>query len=403
MGNFRRWWGQLLPHAPVLVGLALAAGLLVYRLGSLPVPGLLSGVEVTASEHSESFQQLVERPLYLPLTGLQYVLLRVAPLHDVSALRLASVLWAILAIAAALFIVRRWYGSRILLFATAMTITAAGFLHYGRLATFDVLYLLALPLLIASHILLSHTPLRRWAIAGWLLTLGFLCYIPGMVWFVILQAVWQRQAAREGFMALKGAWWRQSALVAGAVLGLVPLICGFVRNLNHDYILTWFGLPTEIPAFMDVLKNAAGGGLFIFTSTPADPARWLGRVPLLGAFMLICFVAGVLFYLRHLKAERTQLLASITGIAFVLLAAGGPVSRPLLIPLVYLIAFGGLAYILHYWLKLFPLNPFARRLGIGLVTIAVALVCMYNLRHYYVAWPHNSDVRAAFDKPFTRP
>jgi hypothetical protein len=113
--------------------------------------------------------------------------------------------------------------------------------------------------------------------------------------------------------------------------------------------------------------------------------------------MIVCFLAGILFYLSHIKAERTQLLLALSAIGLLLTAAGGAVPRSLLVPLIYLVSFGGLAYILHYWLKLFPVNPIARRTGISLVAIAVALACAYNVRHYFVAWPHNPATQAAYN------
>jgi hypothetical protein len=145
-----------------------------------------------------------------------------------------------------------------------------------------------------------------------------------------------------------------------------------------------------------IVKNLAASLSFIFFRTPEDPSRWLGTVPLLGAFVLVCLAAGGLFYASHLRAERTRLLISLGLISFLLLAAGGPVSRSLLVPLLYIVAFGGLAYLIHYWLTLFPRNVTARWLGISIICVAVGLTVTYNLRHYFVAWPHNPDTHAAF-------
>jgi hypothetical protein len=87
---------------------------------------------------------------------------------------------------------------------------------------------------------------------------------------------------------------------------------------------------------------------------------------------------------------------SLSIISFLLLIVGGPVMRTILVPLLYIVAFGGVAYLLHFWLGMFPRNVTARWLGIGIVCLAIGLTITYNLRHYFVAWPHNSDTHTAF-------
>jgi hypothetical protein len=80
---------------------------------------------------------------------------------------------------------------------------------------------------------------------------------------------------------------------------------------------------------------------------------------------------------------------------------GGAAYLSLVVPLLYIFAATGIAYLLHEWLRVFPLNPVARKLGIGLVVVAVAVSCSYNLRAYYVAWPHNAATQTAFRAPPT--
>jgi hypothetical protein len=220
-------------------------------------------------------------------------------------------------------------------------------------------------------------------------------YVPGAVWFVLLQLIWQRQLLAEAFGKLRNWFWQLLAVLL-PTLALVPLAYGFFKHLDIAYALNWLGLPSTVPTYTQVAKNFAASLSFIFFRTPYDPSRWLGTLPLLGAFILVCLVAGCLFYGSHLHAERTRLLLSLTFISFLLLVAGGPVSRSILVPLLYIVAFGGLAYLLHYWIGMFPRNITARWLGIGVVCVAIGLTVTYNLRHYFVAWPHNQDTRAAF-------
>jgi hypothetical protein len=68
----------------------------------------------------------------------------------------------------------------------------------------------------------------------------------------------------------------------------------------------------------------------------------------------------------------------------------------LLIPLLYVFVATGIAYLLKEWLKVFPRNPVARNFGIGLLVIAIVTSVVYNVRAYYVAWPHAATTKAVF-------
>jgi hypothetical protein len=389
-------WAGLRTHWQVLLGLVGGVLILLFRLTTLPVTGKLSMVEFVTGQQNGTLHGIIKEPLFLPYDLLQWAATSLLPGHAVLATRLPSVLFGITSLLAMTYIGRRWYGQRTVIFGFIVLVTSAAFLHSARLGTYDIVYFAALPLLLAAHIALLHGPRRFWSLVCWLLVSLFLVYIPGMVWFVVLQAVWQRSLLIEAFQQL-GGWLKTGALVIVSLLGLAPLVYGFVAQDLPGYVATWLGLPTSIPAGIEIAKNAAAALLFVWARTPSDPVRWLGELPLFGAFLLLCLVAGIIFYAQHWRAERTQLLASISLVTLALLAAGGPVVRSLAVPVAYLVAFAGLAYVLHFWLRLFPNNQTARRLGIGLVCVALGLTTVYNLRHYFVAWPHTPETEQAFN------
>jgi hypothetical protein len=105
---------------------------------------------------------------------------------------------------------------------------------------------------------------------------------------------------------------------------------------------------------------------------------------------------GVLFYAKHLQAPRTRLLGSMFILGAVLFALGGPVPFTVLVPIAYLFVVAGIAYLLHEWLSVFPRNPLARSLGYGVLALAVTLSCTYNLRAYFIAWPHSRTTVTTF-------
>jgi uncharacterized membrane protein (DUF485 family) len=68
----------------------------------------------------------------------------------------------------------------------------------------------------------------------------------------------------------------------------------------------------------------------------------------------------------------------------------------MLVPVVYLILTTGIAYMLHDWFKVFPNNPIARSVGIGVIAVAILLTSVYQTRSYFVAWRYSTETRQAF-------
>jgi hypothetical protein len=392
--NKIRSFGSLIKNHGVLVALGVViTGLFLYRLGSLAGPGL-APAETAALQASGSYHDIIANPLYLPLTAPRWLFTTLLPGHFNIAARLPSVLLALISIAALIYIVRHWYKQRTMFFGLVLIASSAWILHVGRLATNDIAYLAAVPILIAIHLLLYDYTEKRVVIFIAAVVFAAMLYIPGLVWLALASLIWQRSEIKD---ALKNLSWPLIALLAGLIiLMLAPLLYGFLHNAHSSYALMWLGLPGSVPTWKEVVKNVAATISFVFVRTPADSARWLGQLPLFDAFMIISFIAGVAFYLKHISAERTKLLLLYGTLGLLLCAVGGSVTRSILVPTVYLVAIGGIAFILHQWLQVFPRNPLARRLGVGMICIAIALSCTYNLRHYFVAWPHNRETAQEF-------
>jgi hypothetical protein len=379
-----------------LVGTGLLVlALYLYRLGSVPTAGLAA--EETANIHAaSSWHSLLSAPLFLPLNAVRWLFTTAFPAHINAASRVPSILLAVLSIMCLTYIVWRWYKQRTMYFGLAIIATSAWILHIGRIASNDIAYLAAVPLLLATHLLLYEYVEKK--IVLYLVAAVFisLLYIPGLLWFVLASVIWQHKEIAEALRILS---WPQRLLLGLLIVALLaPFIYGLTQNMDASYLLTWLGLPASLPSWQMPLKNLTAAILFIFVRTPADPSKWLGQLALLDAFLATAFIAGLVFYLGHIKAERTRLLLVYGSLGLLLCAAGGGVTRSILVPVIYLVAIGGIAYILHQWLQVFPRNPLARRLGIGLVCMAVALSCLYNLRHYFVAWPHNSQTRQVYSE-----
>ncbi len=268
-------------------------------------------------------------------------------------------------------------------------------MHVSRSATYDVEFLWAIPTLLALNVILYEYSDRILAVLTWLAGMLLLLCMPGMVWLIIINLVLQRNELAEAWETLETWWLKSGAIVAviGIVGGLAAL---FYRR--PDLLLPWAGLPAQLDDWLNVLKRFIDAFAYFIVRGPHEPGLWLGRLPILDAFVSAMLIAGLIFYGRHLSAARTRLLLLFTAVSAILTALSTSVRISSLVPLVYIIATAGLAYLLHIWLRVFPRNPLARGLGIGVVILLVSASCLYNLRAYYVAWPHNSETRQVFDE-----
>lgn len=383
--------GRKLP----LWGLALAlvvGWLLLHHLGILT--GGLSATEVKAATDAVGWHGIYNDPLYLPLDLVRSAVFFLAPDHGQLLTRLPNVLFGALAIIGFGWLVRLWHGARIATLATILFATSAWVLHVSRLASFDVLYLLAVPALLLPPLLKKKYPVHlAWIRTGTLVGWASLLYIPGLVWLVVLNLILQHRFVTGCWHDIKH-WWQRALYVLAGLIGLAPLILHLTRSSGN--VVTWLGLPHQLGTATETLRRVAEIPVNLFYKGPLNPELWLGRAPLLDVFALAVCALGIYFYVRHWRSIRSHLLAAFFVSGTVLAGLGGPVSLSLLIPLLYLAVATGLAYLLHEWYAVFPHNPLARNLGLGLLILAVSFSCLYQTRAYFVAWPHNPATHEVF-------
>ena len=371
-----------------LVALGAVTSLMLYRLGS-QLPGLSITERATAGA-LHGWHGLSVNPFFLPLGALRSLSYLVLG-HSAFATRLPNVLFGIITVGLFAILIRFWHGNRTALFATVLFGCSSWLLHVSRLASTDILYLLAVPLLLVVQLLMYKRATNPLVWYGSIAACCLLLYVPGLVWLVALSFYWQRNAIRTGWQRFARPWQRGLYIYAG--VGWLPLLVLRLTDVAH--LKQWLGLP-HIFNVSQIGRQLFFVPVHLFVRGPNDPERWLGHAPLLDVFSLALVALGLYFYVRHYRATRSHLLASYWLVGTLLVGLGGSVTLSLLVPLLYVLAATGVAYLIHEWLQVFPRNPFARQIGIGLVAVAIVVSCGYNLRAYFVAWPHAEPTLAAF-------
>jgi len=374
----------------VALALAVLAALLLYKLGGLV--GGLSAQEASTATAAVGWHGIYHDPFNLPLKVIRSVVYALSPSHGQTLTRLPNTIFGALAVAALFWLIRTWHGWRTAVVTTILFMTAAWTLHVSRLASTDVLYLWSMPMLLLANLALHKRPNNPIFFYGSVLLWGCLLYIPGMVWVVILAIYWQWEDMVSGWKHFAASWQRALAVLSAIVW--LPLLG--IALLRQGSFRLWLGLPAHVPSLVQLGKQFVGVFVHLFLRGPLYPDTWLAKAPVLDVFTLVMCLLGIYFYVTHLGAFRTRLLASFGLLGVILVALGGSVGLSLLVPLLYVSAAAGMAYLLHEWLSVFPLNPLARGLGLGLIFMAVGLASIYNLRAYYIAWPHNELTQASF-------
>lgn len=376
---------------PVLywaIGVLTAATLLLIKLESL-LPGF-SRPEIITKSLSVSAKAIGQNPINAQYRLIVYGLKQLGHQGPVS-LRLVSVLFAAVAVWLFYYVVSSWYERRIAVIGTILFTTSAWFLHYARLATPDITLTLLLAAIAYGH-WIRHT--KNFVLAGFAgaLLAVWLMYIPGLIWFVILGGIWQRKQITALLKNSKFSIPFIVLIVAGL---LTPLVLSIIREPN--LIKTLVGLPAiGLLNPYEYIRHVVNVPVQLFIHGPDNPVIWLGRLPLLDILAITMFIMGAYscYYKRQL--DRIKFLVATIIIGSFLIGLRGGVSMIILMPFIYIFITAGLGYFLDQWLSVFPRNPFARIIGIGLVFALITLSVAYNLKHYFVAWPQAPATKSAF-------
>lgn len=381
-----KMWRPLLDW--LLVSLAVASLLLYHLLKLLPHP---SASETVSKLAASNLHTIESNPFFLPYKLLQYVLISTG--HDsVLYMRLVSVFFAAIAVGFMYFVLRHWHTARIALMGMFLFVSSSWFLTYARTATPTIMYVSIVAILAYGAWARKSVKTTTILLSGASLA-AYLLYIPGFIWFVGGAAIWQRKHL--------GMYVRRTTkAVPLAIIMFVVLISPLVLALfqHPELIKLLLGLPTTITLRLplDFVKNALGNLNQLVLHGPVNGASGVVGVALLDVFVLLMLILGSYSYIFRRKLDRAKILGGLLVVSFALASLGGAVNLIILLPMLYVIAAAGIAFLLLQWLTVFPRNPLARSIGVTLVVLLVATTSFYHIKRYFIVWPHTVEARQAF-------
>ena len=385
----RRW--------PILAGFGLVAafivGLFSFRLGGLAPE---SAAEKAAITHLGALGNVTSDLVLAPYKIYAWLVMRL-PGSDLTNIRLASATITLSCVVLFYVLARRWHGRLNAAVATILFATSSWTLFTGRAGTGAIALAFAVLSLLAAAVWINKSEVGKAAnrsVIAFALATTITLFAPGGIWFVLATClIILKPLVAHLKMASTPARVAAGAIVATGLAGFIAACAGSLDTLYQA-----FGLPGTWPGGSLLAENASLTFLGFFFRGPGDAAIWLANTPLLDMATSALLLLGAILYAKHLRNSRTQLLASFSVIAMVLTLLNGATALSYLQPVVYLIAASGLAYLLHDWRKVFPRNPIAETVAVGLVGFMLLAAVNFHIQRYFVAWHQSPATAEAFQR-----
>ena len=375
----------------LLIFILLSIFVLSFRLNSV-MPGL-SNIELGTLRQNLTFNYLIHNPLNLIINLIRFMVIHILHTQSIFRLRLANLILGYLSIMVFFLALKFWYGNKTALLGIGMFISSPWVINVSRIATNDVqsLFGISLLLLISGLLRKKFKSPIIYIVINFILSI--LIFIPGLIWFVLVLIIFQRKDFHFGLKSQNK--FSLPFYIILSILSLPLLVIYLIKSSQN--ILNFLGLSLKHINIISKLKDLGLAIDHSFLFGPNNPSLWLGRYPILNIFGLVCVIIGIYFYILHFKNNNSKLLFSILIIGLVLLALNKSNSLSLSLPTIYFFIATGISYLLQIWLKLFPINPLARSIGIILIIILISLSVLLNTRQYFVAFANNPRSRSSFE------
>ena len=370
----------------------LLAGLLVFA--GLFLPGGLSESEMNSVVQSSSIS--LSDPHTLAIVNLPYYARQawIFELLGISSftIKQGSLILALVSAVGLVLLLRRWFKPNIAVLASLIAITSGQFLVIAQSGTPSILYIfwpIAL-LLLGTQITRVKKYRFLWKIL-FAITAGLSLYTPLSIYPLIAVglAILFHPHLRNAVRRL-----RKSRLIIVSLIFLItiaPLL--WLVSMSPQLGLTLLGVPTTWPIelgnnIVTVLKQ-----FFLFW----EPSSTTVMTPVFGLGSTLLILLGAYRLIRTRDTTRSYLVIFWIVCLLPILFINPKFTTVTFIPSVLLLA-AGLTSIISYWYRLFPLNPYARIVGLVPIVILVVALVASGLARYVYGYHYSPEVAPLFSK-----
>lgn len=306
------------------------------------------------------------------------------------AFKLPSLICAVIAGIGAVLLLRRWFRPNIAVLATVIMITTGQFIYVAQSGTGSITYILwsVWLLLIATMITTSERHKRFWKIL-FFVAMPLSLYTPMSIYLVlaILSAGLLHPHVR--YVLKKMSRPHLIILIAMSLVIAAPL--GYLIYKDPSLSLKLLGAPDSWPP--DLWHNAKVLFQQYFNFIHPQSGNLMTPVLGLGSMALILLGLWQLFTIRY--TARSYTLTAWIILLIPVLIINPSFTSVTFVPLLLVLA-SGLGYLLRSWYGMFPLNPYARFVGMIPLTILVAGLVLSGLGRYFNGYLYDPETASSF-------
>ncbi len=374
-----------------IVGLLLAS-LLVFA--GLFLPGGLSAQEMASVVRSESLS--LQDPASFAIANMPYYALQASIFAvfgvSIFTIKLPSLILALLSAVGLIILLRRWFKPNIAVLASLIAISTGQFLFIAQSGTPSVLYIfwpIAL-LLLGTQITREKRLQFLWKVL-FVIVAALSLYTPLSIYplIAIFLAIVFHPHLRNAVRRLSNV---RIGLAIAIFLALTAPLIWFIIT-TPQLGLTLLGVPSTWPP--DLLANAVTVLKQYFLFWEPSATEVMTPVFGLGSAILI----GLGLYRLILTRETTRSYLIIFWIVCLLpvLLLNPLFTTVTFVPSVLMLA-AGLTSLIGYWYRLFPLNPYARIVGLVPIIILVVALIASGLARYVYGYHYSQNVAPLFSQ-----
>jgi len=364
----------------IAVGIACIALLLV---ASLYIPGGLSDREINtvATTNALSLKQFTpEMAINLPYYLVQKGSLFLLGLSELS-IKLPTIIFGFLSVVGLVLLLKIWFKSNVAIMTALIGLTAGPFLLAAQSGTPGILYIFWPIWLFYFTAMISRrtSPRLLWKIL-FFLTMILSLYTPlsAYVLIALTSAVFLHPHLRHLVKQLS----KLSIVVAVLIASLlgIPLLYSVI--VHPSLLMTFLGVPSSL----DLPINAHQ--LFTQYINVLRPTNGIIMTPVYEAASLLLVGLGTYRILTAKYTARSYVLSAWLLLLLPILILNPQMVNVTFVPFLLLTGYG-IDFLIRYWYRLFPRNPYARVVGLIPIMIFITTLVLSGIDRFVYGYLYN--------------
>lgn len=373
-----------------VIGLALITLLI---LCGFFVPGGISAAETRSVITSGSLS--IHHPNSLAIINLPYYMLQAVSIHFLGvhdfSIKLPSLILGFLSALGIIVLLSRWFHRNIAVMASFIAITTGQFLFVSQNGTPDILYIFWPVTLLLLGVLISRSRGYRfiWKVLIFVVA-ALSLYTPLSIYPLVAMVL---AALLHPHLRTIIRRLSKVKLTVAVIVGLIiitPLMYGVI--LHPQIGLSLLGVPSHWPNLLANLHTLAHQYLDFW-----NPSTTSVMTPVFGLGSVFLIAYGAYRVIRTSATTQSYLIIAWIICLIPVLLINPSLMSVTFVPLLLLLTIG-LDSLVHYWYRLFPLNPYARFVGIIPLLILILALVSTGLDRYVYGYRYQPETVQNFSK-----